>query len=989
MCDSLDIPEYFEYDKKSYKVAKAAVSKMQRETSVLEYLIESQPPFLKVGNSMLGIDKQQLENQMHGVADKLTIHCYQERGDRLRYLYGILTKKLTGNDDLLKMMVQFLIQMSQRPTSLLQLTVEDYKYSEIQDDCMSDEGDSLRTKELLKEILGDVSGLDEGDNITISYSSDSELSDWSSGDESQKPEVSTTKVTSLASLVKPSHSFSDFSAIKLPPDEETKRLEMKEHWKAESDKARGLWKNKCNNSTSLVPLQNQPVITGLLALHSKFGEYWEWKHDTHQSQRLIIPEKILIREILWQFSILSAESSQVFNSDWRLKPGIMTSSLSCKSLSSFMLPLQKTLHSMHILKMFVHKVYKASTTVASHQVAKSPVPPILLSYAQGLADILNFISESVEKLEMSIKKANKSPTNEQTQRQLPVITTLVQLMTKLEPNIECVEMLHDLHTSNFETLNEPSSPSTFASEKDAVSCLNVFYSLFRTLNVQRHPINFGFAQYLFLQCLQAFLEEINSSLTLNWNEHLLFERFPEVKISDPNFWTECIRRREYQSINASNYSIFSVSFFNKLIEEVMVVLKTSEMIRQLDEDNVKIIGHPPDAKKMVKDFLNTIFQPLEEDSPSIDPEELILNPDYEKYINFIGLKNSLESDSVKLILEELRKNRQRLKKDDGKDSMPKISDYKWLFNLSIKQVPTMNSWHALETILYKWYNPLCSKANLCIHKIFEDYSVDQSLQLFREIILETREDFAQSLIALVSTNVKSSRYKWREASCRNPAFQKLLADCYPEGRDNFDIDLKLEMDSTLDTNYTLVVTPRFPLNLVLFEDSIEGYRFVARQLSRIRKSLWEISALNMKDFKPTAEGVEPHRMLLFRFAFLHFCSSLRAYLVCRVFVKDVNFCTTNINNEVDLIRRVHGGHLKTIEVELLKNPVMEKLILRKMGEMSEILGKVWHIGVSIRTMILLEDTLKKCWSAILSFRRNSSDFNELAHHFGPIPSCLS
>lgn len=45
------------------------------------------------------------------------------------------------------------------------------------------------------------------------------IQDWSSGDESQKPEVSTTKVTSLASLVKPSHSFSDFSAIKLPPGE--------------------------------------------------------------------------------------------------------------------------------------------------------------------------------------------------------------------------------------------------------------------------------------------------------------------------------------------------------------------------------------------------------------------------------------------------------------------------------------------------------------------------------------------------------------------------------------------------------------------------------------------------------------------------------------------------------------------------------------------------------------------------------------------------
>lgn len=212
---------------------------------------------------------------------------------------------------------------------------------------------------------------------------------------------------------------------------------------------------------------------------------------------------------------------------------------------------------------------------------------------------------------------------------------------------------------------------------------------------------------------------------------------------------------------------------------MLIVLKTSEMIRQLDADCVKIIGFPPDSKTIVDDFFKMMFPFLEEEEqhqnflcPSVVQEEpnlpeLDLVPEYEKHFRFLGLEDSLEADSVKLILQELTMPQTVVNHYGGGDSTISSSacnllnnNDKWLFNLAIQHMPKISVWHALETTLTKWYNPLSSKANLCIHQIFADYSVDQSLQLFREIILETREDFAQSIIDIVARTVKStpSRY---------------------------------------------------------------------------------------------------------------------------------------------------------------------------------------------------------------------------------------
>ena len=45
-------------------------------------------------DSDLGLDAVELRKHVLGIGEKLAIHGYPERNQRLRYLYTILTKKL-------------------------------------------------------------------------------------------------------------------------------------------------------------------------------------------------------------------------------------------------------------------------------------------------------------------------------------------------------------------------------------------------------------------------------------------------------------------------------------------------------------------------------------------------------------------------------------------------------------------------------------------------------------------------------------------------------------------------------------------------------------------------------------------------------------------------------------------------------------------------------------------------------------------------------
>jgi len=71
-----------------------------------------------------------------------------------------------------KITIKFLMDMSQRPTSVIHLDVPTTKYSPLPDGDESEEDSSEKQRRLLLEIFGDF----KDDAVSVSYSTGSELS---------------------------------------------------------------------------------------------------------------------------------------------------------------------------------------------------------------------------------------------------------------------------------------------------------------------------------------------------------------------------------------------------------------------------------------------------------------------------------------------------------------------------------------------------------------------------------------------------------------------------------------------------------------------------------------------------------------------------------------------------------------------------------------------------------------------------------------------
>ncbi|CAG7785509.1 unnamed protein product [Allacma fusca] len=248
-----------------------------------------------------------------------------------------------------------------------------------------------------------------------------------------------------------------------------------------------------------------------------------------------------------------------------------------------------------------------------------------------------------------------------------------------------------------------------------------------------------------------------------------------------------------------------------------------------------------------------------------------------------------------------------------------------------------------------------------------------------------REDFAQSVLQLTLKPRVSTRFTYEDSTLKDPQYQKLLNDCYPDGRENFDINFRL--DSKSDVKCEFLVKAKFPLNVLLTPESIRKYLYVSQQLLRVRKSVWTLSSLQLKDCKP-AQGVTMNRLYLLRFSLLHFCSSLRGFFTLKVFSHD--FCAPDDYGDLNEVLLAHENYLQRIELRLLKIKFMDAIIIKKMVSMSEALQKMWDKGLALSIVIKLEECLKQCWYAVNDFCKGTTnqEYNELYYHLGPTPSYL-
>lgn len=71
--------------------------------------------------------------------------------------------------------------------------------------------------------------------------------------------------------------------------------------------------------------------------------------------------------------------------------------------------------------------------------------------------------------------------------------------------------------------------------------------------------------------------------------------------------------------------------------------------------------------------------------------------------------------------------------------------------------------------------------------------------------------------------------------------------------------------------------------------------------------------------------------------------------------------------DLDSMRKVHENYLEVIKTEMLRHPMIENVLIRNLATMSESLRKQWTGGMKPGTLLVLEDTLKKCWRVVNDF----------------------
>ncbi|CAL8143797.1 unnamed protein product [Orchesella dallaii] len=952
----------------------ARISGFETETELLEYLLDQKPAELKCGREHY-LDVRELGEVMQGLALKLKIHGYDDRGERLQYLFSVLSSKYAEKVEIFKIIIQFMIEMSQRPTNVTHLAISSQTYSMEPDEESSIDEDSEKQKALLRQILAEDDDEGQGNEPELKYSSNSTLSDWSTDEEESVEEKSSNDIPPVRKM-RHSSSFGEFSDVmENKPDPEVVRQEIRLFWAQERSKAKSFL-NKEIRKFDTVALSSQPVISNLLVLQSRFGEFWEWKKGSKEKSDFVAFEEDVVREMLWQFTVCNPISSPVFTEAWKLKSNLMVATLSKSSFAVFVNKYGTVFQKLQHLRQFANFVEKSCFKDSDGKTA--PPSKIYRNYASGISEVLRYITKSVSKIERELMRTSRDVSD----KSEPACTTLLQLEQKMRSIIEIIDALYEVHSKSIPGSDTVDIIEPWLASIQLISCLETH------LLLQTSPSLYGVLLFLFSKCLYALLDDILAALkTLQWDEtYSLFIRDAVVRLNDSNFWSDCVKPREFQQ-HLKSKQITPLMCLEKLLPKLLNILKTCEVLNQLEEDYSKILGNSNIViSDVIDEFLEESFLNFEklhlderQNSHSSDcrNEEKI---DFIKHFNYIGLGNSGVADCFRFLTSD---DHRPTTAATGSMRRYKFEDY-----VKLSNIPIVAHTVILDKVLSKWFNPFCITAKANIQTIFQDYKVIESMTVFQEIILAVREDFAKAIIDIASESNVSSEYKYEDSLNRNPRFQKLLNECYPEGR-VFSVDLKLDPSS--DMNCTFIVTPYFPLNLIVTPKSVAGYLFIGRQLHRIRKSLWDVSSLHLKDCR-TSEGVDLTRMLMFRFCLINFCSSIRSFFTLKLFCKDFSEFAKSASYEDDLdaIRKIHQDYLESIETRMLRNPLIENIVIRKIVLMCELLRKRWSNGIPQPTMCMLEDTLKKCWQVVNDFKstKYSFDFNELSYHFGPPPTCL-
>jgi hypothetical protein len=364
-------------------------------------------------------------------------------------------------------------------------------------------------------------------------------------------------------------------------------------------------------------------------------------------------------------------------------------------------------------------------------------PQMCRTYARGLCMALSHATAEVNEIERELKKSQiviVEGSEKRSPRTQPC-TTLTQLDLKLQTCLQTIEILYSLHDQSTGCSEDESN--WFKSVK-LISCLEAH------LSQEGRPEIYGLVMYLFSKCLNCFLQELLQLLeTAEWeNEDFLFQKNHESKLDDPDFWEKIITVQPIAE-KLKEINIEPLSCFKTVLPKFLIVLKVLEMIRQLNEDYTLVLaGELPTKEKIINEFVHEILPWIKTQDTKVEEISFMAEPepDYETHFMFLGLQNSLVAAAFQCILDESKTKLQPEQEPNNGSELENFTE--------VRDIPVKATNDCLQKVMSHSLEPYFSASRRAFKKLFEDYEVEKTMKLFREIIFGGREDFAIAVIQL-------------------------------------------------------------------------------------------------------------------------------------------------------------------------------------------------------------------------------------------------
>uniref|UniRef100_A0A1B6DJI5 Gamma-tubulin complex component n=1 Tax=Clastoptera arizonana TaxID=38151 RepID=A0A1B6DJI5_9HEMI len=910
------------------------------------------------------IDGYNIQNSMDGLVEKFFFHRLPEKGKQLKdsfndYINSSMFKDL-AQKGVEWNIIQLLIKLAYRPTDLTSnnsLTA----LPKLQDSASENPEDDINWTAYLMEGWEDFKIPDDDEESDdnwileseednkIQENNEDQLSDWSDEDMNGNPDHRTIQSHEIMLCGIPNPTTWNDRKLAVETEQEIQArilrdaLESKSWLKAHVQIP---WWSK-----------NSYTEVGTYKLKSAtFGLRWEQKQNTQKL--LVISEYKILREILWMLQLPTNTHLFYRKGDNKFvpNPDVTTQSIS-----------KNTLHS--ILKeqcTYFDKVYELKMFKTDLRDANNPPPYTYVAFYENLCTELQKLIDVVKDLELKVDKQDET-------------STLITLMTNLEPILRKISFLHEIF--RYCIIDWRNQPLWVCSARLLTLLYSVFPSTEDTYRVET-SLNLFLASFsVYFNIIDVWLRE--GRLEDGRKEFFVYcdneefnvlpyeEEMVKMGVSPAPFLTKLVLlvrnagKSMYHVIKLDKLSVLRKSAHNKgslfkeyfdILNDELGALHSSIYFTSSNRSYLKV------NTQLEEEIYNRNITNPDDciDKYSSDSQSKLINVDTDKMDTHKIDTDKMMDESIQEAMEDpflaeiFREYLEVDKKIIIKDEQKYESDHA-LSSTSLEVLKLLFVHPVLEkqlsTLLYKQYGRC---AEIVMKSLLSEFHLIEHFIVLRKVLLMEAGNMIHNFYSFLFEEMKGN--KWRNSVALTLQLVFCIEEEYPDLGANFSVILDDEDTNKCRTRITEInditigYITQWPICMIISPKAIARYNSIFKFLLSIKYAVWSLHNLRFSDLKETTKNqVQLKRLFVLKMWIQHCVTKIHFYFMGHVLHKYATELEETARQAIfiDDVINAHDKFLNSVEEHCLKKSqfILKKKIIEVL-ELCPMIESLWNLEMN-------------------------------------------